>query len=138
MLPDFVRETLKGMGEAGAAITLLLMTIMALTTAVVAQWRQSNKVMKYRLAERDTLNKALIESTTALIASDRVAHQIAEANADLEAAINKLTATFERSIDRVQSDTVTQNMVISSLAEAVRTHTTTVNQIWARAPTRRS
>lgn len=138
MLPDFVRETLRGMGEAGAAITVLLMAVMALTGAVVAMWRQSNKVMKYRLAERDTLNKALIESTIAVLAASKATVQSTESVEELEEGISKLTASLERLTERNVHDTTTQNMVISSLAEAVRTHTVTVNQIWSRPTTRRS
>lgn len=130
MIPDWVTDVLKGMGPAGAAIAVLLTFIIALATAVGIQWRHSNKVYGYRLAERDTLNKALTDSTAAINSMTRATNERNEVTEELAAAINTQAGAAVRLADRQQmqhevmkDENQRQGMVIGSLAEATRVNT---------------
>src|SRR3954471_23995277 len=100
-MTEFVASTLKEMGAAGAAISVLLTAIGGLVTAVVFQYKQGNKVYGYRLAERDTLNKALTDNTAAIHAMTRTAEERNKATQELADAIEKMASAFERLNDRL-------------------------------------
>jgi hypothetical protein len=126
-MPDFVNEALKGMGPAGAAISVLLTFIAGLATAVVVQWRHANKVYGYRLAERDTLNKALTDGTAALKSMTRATDERNKVTEELAAAINAHASAGAHLRDMQQMQHVIlkdeiqrQGMVISAGAEATR------------------
>lgn len=130
MIPDWVTEILKGMGPSGAAISVLLTFIIALATAVGVQWRHSNKVYGYRLAERDTLNKALTDSTGAINSMTRATDERNKVTEELAAAINHQAAAAARMSDRQQmqhevmkDEIQRQGMVIGAQAEATRVNT---------------
>jgi uncharacterized protein HemX len=123
-MSDFVNSTLKEMGPAGAAISVLLTAIAALVGAVIFQWKQGNKVYGYRLAERDTLNKALTDSSSALNASNNVAKERNEVISELADVIAKQTIGLEHlktQFEDTKELVKEQTKVISSLAEANRT-----------------
>lgn len=126
-MPDFVNEALKGMGPAGAAISVLLTFIAALAAAVGIQWRHSNKVYGYRLAERDTLNKALTDSTAAIKSMTRATDERNKVTEELASAINAQANAGTRLADRQQmqhevlkDEVQRQGMVISAVSEATR------------------
>lgn len=127
MIPDFVNDSLKTMGPAGAAISVLLTFILALAASVGAMWRHSNKVYGYRLAERDTLNKALTDSTAAIKSMTRATDERNKVTEELAAAINAQANAGARLGDRQQmqhevlkDEVQRQGMVISAGAEATR------------------
>jgi hypothetical protein len=126
-MPDFVNKALEGMGPSGAFISVLVTFIMGLATAVAIQWRHSNKVYGYRLAERDTLNKALTDSTAAINSMTKTADDLNEVTEELAAAITAQASASARLGDRQQmqhevlkDEVQRQGMVISASAEATR------------------
>lgn len=126
MAAEFVTSTLKDMGAAGAAISVLLTAITALVTANIFQYKQGNKVYGYRLAERDTLNKALTDSSAALNASTRIAEERNEIISELSDVIAKQTIGLEHlksQFDEMKTLVGKQTDVIAALAEANRTTT---------------
>ncbi len=135
-MSDLVTDALKGMGPAGAFISLQLTAITGLVAAVVLQWKQANKVYGYRLAERDLLNKALTDNTTAINAMTRTAEERNKATHELAEAIDRMASAFERLNDRLgmQHENVKEQLkdsveAIKSMAEAVRVNTGMVTDI---------
>src|SRR3954471_21640426 len=111
-MTEFVASTLKEMGAAGAAISVLLTAIGGLVTAVVFQYKQGNKVYGYRLAERDTLNKALTDSSSAMNALSKIAEERNEITSDLVNVIGKQTAAVDHlkiAIDETKKQVEKQN-----------------------------
>jgi hypothetical protein len=126
MAAEFVTGTLKDMGAAGAAISVLLTTITALVGAVIFQYKQGNKVYSYRLAERDTLNKALTDSSTAINASTKIADERNDILADLVEVTTKQVIGLDHlksQLDDMRAEIKEQNKVIAFLSEAHRTNT---------------
>lgn len=124
---DLVTSTLRDMGPAGAVISVLLTAIGGLVSAVMIQYRQGNKVYGYRLAERDTLNKALTDNTAAINAMTRATEERNRVTEELAAAIGNLASAFERVNDRlemqhtVMKDEVQRHgLVVSAVADAMR------------------
>lgn len=135
-MSEFVTATLKGMGAAGAAISVLLTACGALAGAVVFQWKQANKVYGFRLAERDTLNKALTDNTKAIEGMTRATEERNQVTQELADAIAKQAAAFERVNDRVgfyhedNKEKLTDlRKVTEAMAEAVRTNTGMVTEV---------
>lgn len=135
-MSELVTDTLRSMGPAGAAISVMMAAITALTGAVVIQWKQSNKVYSYRIAERDTLNKALTDNTAAINAMARATEERNRVTEELAEAIAKLASAFERVNDRIEmqhtvlkDETQRQGLVISAVAEAMRNVTGIVTDV---------
>jgi methyl-accepting chemotaxis protein len=125
-MSELVTDTLRNMGPAGAAISILLAAISALVAGNVFQYKQGNKVYGYRLAERDTLNKALTDSSAAINASTKIADERNEIISELADVIAKQTIGLEHLKSQFEDMKVLvnkQNDVIGSLAEASRTMT---------------
>lgn len=95
-------EGLKDLGPSGAFISMMATAVAGLSAAVGIQWRQANKVYGYRLAERDTLNKALTDSTGAMIAATRAIQELKEVTERLADAIERQANAFERVNDRAE------------------------------------
>jgi len=123
----FVAEQVRAAGIYGAIILVLMMVVGVLSGVIAVQWRHSNKVYGYRLAERDTLNKTISESKTAMremLASMEDRNDITK---ELSAVIQKQAATFEILIERfrnwfdnMEKEHVRQAAVIAAQAEAMR------------------
>jgi hypothetical protein len=135
-MSEFVNSTLKEMGVAGAAISVLLTAVSGLVAAVVFQWRQANKVYGFRLAERDTLNKALTDNTAAINAMVRATEERNRVTQELAAAIAKQATAFERVNDRLEfyhednREKLTDiRKVIEVMSEAVRVNTGMVTDV---------
>lgn len=125
-MSEFVTSVLKDMGPAGAAISVLLTAVGALAGANIFQYKQGNKVYGYRLAERDTLNKALTDSSAALNASTKVAEERNEIISELADVTARQTIGLEHlktQCEDTKKLVEKQTDVISSLAEAHRTNT---------------
>lgn len=128
--PELVAGTLEKMGQAGAAISILMTTISALATAVVVQYRQGNKVYGYRLAERDTMNKALTDSSAAINAftkeaeeRNRVIEELADSLGKQASALNHLIELLKMHHDAMKDEVKDQTKTIGSLADAIRVNT---------------
>lgn len=146
-MAELVNRALEGMGPAGAAISVLLTFITVLGTAVGIQWRQANKVYGYRLAERDTLNKALTDSTTAINSMIKATDERNRVTDELADAIGSQASAFDRLNDRQQmqhevlkDEVQRQGMVISAASEATRINTGILTDIrnYIQNPGRRS
>jgi uncharacterized phage infection (PIP) family protein YhgE len=125
-MSELVTDTLRSWGAAGAAISVLLTAVTALVTANIFQYKQGNKVYGYRLAERDALNKALTDSSTATNASTKIAEERNEIISELADVIAKQTIGLEHLKSQLEEQKALakeQTNVIGSLAEAVRTMT---------------
>ena len=123
-----MEDGLKELGPTGVFISMMATAVAGLSAAVAMQWRHANKVYGYRLAERDTLNKALTDNATANTA---LAHSIAERNkatTELSAAVNALTLSnkllHERllvTMDALVKDNDSMANVVRALSESIRT-----------------
>jgi hypothetical protein len=130
MIPEWIEKILAGMGIPGAIIFVLLFTIAGLVAYVRSLQAKADKVYGYRLAERDTANKALGDAAKVL--SDML---------DVQEERNKLIEEQARLIDKqaqafellkitilAQYETIRDHnsvtaATIGSMAEAVRTLT---------------
>lgn len=129
-LPEFVLKALAEMGVPGAIIFVLLSVIGAMGTIIVAQWKHSNKVYGYRLTERDTLNKALNDSTSALHDMLKVQEERNEITEDQAELISKQTAAFEilRIMLLAQYENTEKNVGrLSQAVEAISNSLRTIN-----------
>jgi peptidoglycan hydrolase CwlO-like protein len=125
-MSELVTDTLRNMGPAGAAISVMLTAVTALVGAVVFQWTQANKVYGYRPAERDALNKALTDSSAAINAFTKIHEERNEKVSELVDVITRQTIGLEHlktQFDDQKECIKDQTKVIGSLAEAVRTST---------------
>jgi hypothetical protein len=123
----FLERMLESMGAAGAIISVLMSVIAALSTVIVTQWRHSNKVYGYRLAERDTLNKAMTEGTSALhslleVQSQR--NELMDQQADLIAkqaiAVEMLRVLLLSQYEQIRDHQSGLNQAVTSIAESLR------------------
>ena len=89
-----LEHALEAMGVSGAIISALLAAVSALASANVFQYLQANKVYKYRLAERDTLNKALTDASKVLADMLKVTEERNEINEEQAELISKQAAAF--------------------------------------------
>jgi hypothetical protein len=124
----FVSEELKSLGLSGAIILVLMFVVSILSTAIALMWRNSNKVYGYRLAERDTLNKALTETSTVLqemlhATEERndITTEQAELIAKQSSAFELLKVTILAQYDTLKSNHSTTTQTVSAMAEAMRT-----------------
>ncbi len=135
-MSELVTGTLKEMGAAGAAISVLLTAVAALSGAVVFQWRQANQINGLRLKERDALNKALSDNTAAINGMTRATEERNRVTQELADAIALQASAFERVNDRVgfyHEDNKEKlsdiRKVVESMAEAVRVNTGMVTEV---------
>ena len=126
-LGKVVLSALTGMSVAGAIIATLLIVIMALAGVIARMWLEHNKTFKYRLAERDTLIKALNDSTSVLQAMHKATAERNEVTEELSELIMKQGIAFEYMNERfksqhgiVREDTHRIEMAITAIAEAMR------------------
>lgn len=125
--PSFVASSLKEMGAAGAAISVLLTAVTALAGAVVIMWKSANTVNAQRLAERDTLNKALSDSSTAINSMNRVIEDRNRVTEELADAMSRTGVAFEVVKERMTSQheankekLASIQLIIESFAESHR------------------
>lgn len=123
----FVSETLRGMGLAGAVIIVLMFAVASLVTAIVYMQRHANKVYGYRLAERDTINKALTDSTNALSSmlggiKDRndITEELSEIIAKQAQGFEVLSERVRMQYDWLKEEHIRLNMVVTALSESQR------------------
>lgn len=126
-MADIVTKALEGLGVAGAIITVLMTTIGALCSVIVAQWKHSNKVYGYRLQERDTLNKALSDSSRVLADLVRVSderNELTEEQAELlseqATALELLRNTVLNQYEVIRDHQQASVQAVASIAEALR------------------
>jgi hypothetical protein len=138
----FVSKTLLGMGVDGAIITVLMAVITCLAGVIVIQWKLANKIYGYRLAERDTLNKALTDSTSSLRDMFKAAEERNEIIDNLSDVIEKQAVAFESVAERIKmqyevmrDDQKACSAVVTALSESVRTVAAGVEGVKSGLPT---
>lgn len=95
MLPEWITAILKDMGLAGAIIFVLLMAVAGLVAYVKSMQAKADKVYGYRLAERDTLNKALTDAAQVLKDMLEATKDRNDLTEDQAALISKQVYAFE-------------------------------------------
>jgi ABC-type phosphate transport system auxiliary subunit len=137
----FVSKTLLGMGVEGAIITVLMFVVSLLAGVIVIQWKQANKIYGFRLSERDTLNKALTDSTTSLRDMFKAAEERNEIVDNLSDVIEKQAAAFDAVAERVRlqyevmrDDQKAVSQIVSALSESVRTVSSKVEEVKSGMP----
>lgn len=117
-------------GLEGWVIAVLMSAVMGLISAVVWMQRRADKIYGYRLAERDTLNKALVDAAAAQQAqasATRDRNQLQDELTETIAALSQSIAMFiERQTihhEHLVGDQERIAKVIEAIAEAMRNAT---------------
>lgn len=117
-------------GIAGWIIAVLMGVTTALAGAIVWMQRRADRVYGYRLAERDTLNKALVDAAAAQqaqAAATRDRNQLQQELTETIAALSQSIAMFiERQTihhEHLVTDADRVRAVIEAIAEAMRNAT---------------
>lgn len=138
---ETVAPVLKDMGLPGAIIIVLMGVIGILSMVIVYQYKQANKVYSYRLAERDTLNKALTDSTAAQLTQAHATEDRNKTTEQLSAVIQKQAMMFEALLERLKNyhDSLIEkqtraDIVLASLADSQRTLAAIASDIQRNMP----
>lgn len=130
MLPEWIVRILESMGVAGAIIFVLLTTVIALVAYIRSLLARDHKIYGFRLAERDTLNKALTDSAAVLrdmlkVTEDR--NELTEEQAKLidrqAQAFELLKVTVLAQYESIRDHNGNSAQVIGAMAEAIRSLT---------------
>ena len=130
MLPSWVEKSLENMGIAGAIIFVLLLTVIALVGYIKSMQAKADKIYGYRLAERDTANKALTDVAAVIrdmlkVQEDR--NELIEEQAKLiekqSQAFEILKLTILAQYDNIRDHNSATASAVAALAESVRTLT---------------
>src|ERR1044072_1485723 len=130
MGPQWIVKTLESMGVAGAIIFVLMTTVVALVAYIRSLLARDQKIYGYRLAERDTLNKALTDSAAGLrdmlkVTEDR--NELTEEQAKLidrqAQAFELLKVTVLAQYESIRDHNANSHQVIGAMAEAIRSLT---------------
>lgn len=135
MIPDWIERLLEKGGLWGAIVFVLLMTVAGLVAYVRSMQTKADKVYGYRLAERDTLNKTLSDSSKVLegiIKANEDRNDLMEEQANLilkqSHAFELLRVLVEAQYDNIKDHNSANAQVVGSMAEAIRSLSTTVHE----------
>lgn len=135
-MSEFVTSTLKDMGAAGAAISVLLTAVTGCVAAIVVLWKQNNTHNKDRAAEREVLINLIAANNTALNKNSEATEERNKVTQELADAIAKQASAFEMVNQRVgfYHEANTEKLkdlreVVASGAEAVRVNTGMVTEV---------
>lgn len=127
MLPEWINKILEGMGLAGAIIFVLLMTVAGLVAYVKSMQGKADKVYGYRLAERDTLNKALTDAAQVLkdmLEATRDRNDLTEEQGELISkqiyAFELLKASVVGQYENIREHQMAAAQAVSAMADAIR------------------
>jgi hypothetical protein len=132
-VPEFIIKLLESMGAAGAIIFVLMTVISGLAEVIRRMYSRSNKVYGYRLAERDTLNKAL--SDTARVLGDMLKateerNDLTQEQADLilkqSMAFEMLKVTILSQYENIRDNNQAVSQSVAAMADAIRVLTSMV------------
>lgn len=133
MLPEWILKILEGMGVHGAIIFVLLTTIGGLVAYIRSMQKRADKIYGYRLAERDTLNKAMTDSAGVLadlLKAQEDRNDLTEEQAEL---ISKMSTAFEllkvtilAQYDNIREHNHAAAQAVTSMADAIRALTAIV------------
>jgi hypothetical protein len=135
MLPHWIEKTLENMGIAGAIITVLLMTVLALVAYIKSMQAKADKIYGYRLAERDTANKALTDTAQVIGQMLKVQEDRNELIDEQAKLIEKQAQAFEilkltilAQYDNIRDHNAATASAVAAMAEALRTLTMMVTE----------
>lgn len=127
MFPEWIVRILEGLGLPGAIIFVLLTALISSLAYIRSMQSKADKVYSYRLAERDTLNKALTDTATVLkdmlkVTEDR--NELTEEQAKLierqAQAFELLKVTVLAQYDSIKDHNNAAAQAVASMAEAIR------------------
>lgn len=135
MFPEWIVRILESKGLEGAIIFVLLMTIGGLVAYVRSMQKRADKIYGYRLAERDTLNKAMTDSAGVLadlLRAQEDRNDLTEEQADLIAkmsvAFELLKVTILAQYDNIREHNHAAAQAVTSMADAIRALTGIVQE----------
>lgn len=133
MLPAWIEKILEGMGFNGVVIFVLFTALVAAIGYIRTMQSKADKVYGYRLAERDTLNKALTDTAKVLgdmlkVTEDR--NELTEEQARLiekqAAAFELLKVTILAQYDSIRDHGTGTAQAVTSMAESIRVLTSMI------------
>lgn len=130
MLPAWIERALENMGIPGAIIFVLLLTITALVAYIRSMQAKADKIYGYRLAERDSLIKALTEAAGVLkdmLKAQEERNELIDEQAKLiekqAQAFELLKVTILAQYDNIREHNAATAASVGAMAEAIRTMT---------------
>lgn len=134
MMPEWIHAILKDLGLAGAIIFVLMGVVAAMAEIIRRLLAHANKVYGYRLAERDTLNKALTDTAKVLgdmLEATKDRNDLTQDQAELiqkqSAAFELLKATILGQYDNIKENNHVVAQAVTAMAEAIRVLTSMVS-----------
>jgi hypothetical protein len=135
MLPEWIERQLEAMGIAGAIIFVLFSALVAAIAYIRQMQTRADKIYGYRLQERDTLNKALTESSEVLkdmLRVTEVRNEITEEQATViqaqAMAFELLKTTVLAQYDNIRDHNAAAGQAVTAMAEAIRTLTAMIQE----------
>jgi hypothetical protein len=135
MLPEWVVAVLEKGGLWGAIVFVLLMTVAGLVAYIKSLHAKADKVYGYRLAERDTLNKTLSDSSKVLegiIRANEDRNDLMEEQANLilkqSHALELLKLSVMSQYDNIKDHNSAASLAVASMADAIRTLSAMVSE----------
>lgn len=133
MLPHWITVLLENGGLWGAIVFVLLTVVTALVAYIRSMQVKADKIYGYRLAERDTLNKTLTDTSKVLadmlkVTEDRndLTEEQAKLIANQAQAFELLKVTILAQYDTIKDHGQASAQAVASMAEAVRVLTSMV------------
>lgn len=127
MLPEWIVNVLEKGGLWGAIVFVLLTAVIGLVAYVKSLQAKADKVYGYRLAERDTLNKTLSDSSKVLegiIKANEDRNLLIEDQADLilrqSHAFELLKTSVLAQYDNIKDHNSASSMAVAAMADAIR------------------
>jgi len=128
VIPDWVTKILQELGLAGVVIFFLLLAVAGLVAYVKSLHTKADKVYGFRLAERDSLNKALTDTAKVLedvLEASEERNALTEQQAELitkqAQAFELLKVTILSQYDNIRDHNTASASAVASMAEAIRT-----------------
>lgn len=127
MWPEWILKILESMGVAGAIIFVLMAVVAALVAYIRSLLARDQKIYGYRLQERDTLSKALTDSSEVLKDMLKVTEERNELTEEQAKLIERQSLAFEllkvtmlAQYEAIRDHNGNMSQVIGAMAEAIR------------------
>jgi hypothetical protein len=133
MIPEWIVNILEKGGIWGAIVFVLLVSVAGLVAYVKSLQAKADKVYGYRLAERDTLNKTLSDSSKVLegiIRANEDRNELMNEQADLilkqAHALELLKVSVVSQYENIKDHNTASAQAVASMADAIRSLSITV------------
>lgn len=134
MMPEWISAILKELGLAGAIIFVLMGVVTGMAEIIRRLIAHANKVYGYRLAERDTLNKALTDTAKVLgdmLEATKDRNDLTQDQAELiqkqSQAFEVLKVTILGQYENIKDNNHVVAMAVTAMADAIRVLTSMVS-----------